>query len=78
MELLLISLIEIEFELKDEILIHFSIFMLHFEISGIIKSELHPLNILFISIPSFNFHFEIGIKVNNEQFSKILFKLFIL
>ena len=50
--------------------------MFHFEISGIIKSELHPLNILFILILLFNFHFEIfGIKVNNVQFSKILFKL---
>jgi len=35
------------------------IFNFHFEISGIIKSELHPLNILFISILSLNSHFEI-------------------
>ena len=52
--------------------------MFHFEISGIIKSELHPLNILFILILLLNFHFEIyGIIVNNVQFSKILFKLYI-
>ena len=56
---------------------HLVIFVFHFEISGIIKSELHPLNILFISILSFNSHLEIGIKDNNEQFSKILFNLFI-
>ena len=59
-------------ELKDEIFIHLEIFLLHFEISGIIKSELHPLNILLISILSFHFQFEIGIKVNNDiaAFSK--------
>ena len=45
--------------------------MLHFEISGIIKRELHPLKISFISILLLNFHFKIfGIKVNSEQFSK--------
>ena len=39
--------------------------MFHFEISGTIKSELHPLKISFISILLLNFHFEIfGIKVN--------------
>ena len=33
---------------------------------------MHPLKILLILILLFNFHFEIfGIKVNDEQFSKI-------
>ena len=73
-EPLLISLIEIELELKDEVLKHSGLLIFHFEILGIIKSELHPLKISFISILLLNFHFEIfGIKVNNEQFPKILF-----
>ena len=39
--------------------------MFHFEISGIVKSELQPLKISFISILLLNFHFEIfGIKFN--------------
>ena len=68
-ESLLISLIEIELELKDEVLKHSGLLISHFEISGIIKSELHPLNISFISIFLLNFHFEIfGIKVNNKKF----------
>ena len=71
MELLLTSLIDIKLELKDEIFMHLVISIFHFEISGIIKSESHPLNILFIFISLFNFQFEIEIKVNNEQFSKI-------
>ena len=50
MESLLYSLKEIELELKDEILKHSERFILHFEISGIIMSELHPLKILFICI----------------------------
>ena len=78
-ESLLISLKEIELELKDEVLKYSGLLMLHFEILGIIKTELHPLKISFISILLSNFHFDIfGIKVNNEQSSKILFNLFIL
>ena len=46
----------------------------HFDISGIIKSELHPLKIFFILTLFLNFHLEIGILDNNEQFSKVLSK----
>ena len=54
-----------------------NLLIFHFEIFGIDKSELHPLKILFILILNLNFHLEIsGIKDNNEQFSKILFKLY--
>ena len=68
LEEFLISLIESELELKDEIFKHSGgIFIFHLEISGNIKSELHPLNILFflsILILLFNFHFVIsGINV---------------
>ena len=77
MESFLISLLGFESVLKEEISRGSEIFIFHFEISGIIKSELHPLKILFISILLLNFHFEIfGIKVNDEQFSKILFKFY--
>ena len=70
-----IILILLDLEFRDEVLKHSGLLMFHFEISGIIKSELHPLKISFISILLSNFHFEIfGIKVNNEQSSKILFK----
>ena len=61
MESLLMSLIEIELELKDEILSFSGNIAFHFEISGIINSELHPLKILFILILLINFHSEIGI-----------------
>ena len=50
-ESLLISLIEIKLELENGIFISSEIFIIfHFEISGIVKSELHPLKILFILI----------------------------
>ena len=44
-ELLLFSLIEIELEFMDEVLKHSGLLTFHFEISGINKSELHPLKI---------------------------------
>ena len=67
----------IEIELLDKIIELSERFILHFEISGITKSELHPLKILFI-LNKNKFHFEIfGTKVNKEQSLKRLFKLLI-
>jgi len=77
LKLLLISLVWIDLESTDEILISSGIFIFHFEISEFDKYELHPLKIFCFLTLSFNFHFEIfGIKVNDEQFSKILFKFY--
>ena len=71
-EILLISLVWIELELKDEILISSGIFILDFDVSEFNESELHPLKILFNSILSFGIHFEIfGIKVNLTKIIKI-------
>jgi len=45
--MLLFILIEIELTVMDEILSSSVIYAFHFEISGIINNELHPLKILF-------------------------------
>ena len=44
----------------DKLLENSDILIFHFEISGIIKAELHSLKILLILILGFNFHFEIS------------------